>query len=68
MEYGEIVEESIIKSSNDATLDEVWNVYTIQKVTYPSLKKCKENKEGNFRWWNQYISSKDFEKLKETFI
>ena len=32
MEYREIVKESVIKKVNDATPDEVWNIYTIQKV------------------------------------
>ena len=42
MEYREIVKESVIKKVNDATLDEVWNVYTIQKVPDTDLKKRKE--------------------------
>ena len=42
MEYREIVKESVIKKVNDATPDEVWNVYKIQKVPDTDLKKRKE--------------------------
>ena len=39
MEYGKIVKKYTIQKGNDATLDEVWNVYTIQKYLDPNLNK-----------------------------
>ena len=35
IEYEEVIQESVIPKGNDETIDEVWNFYTIQKVTDP---------------------------------
>ena len=37
MEYGKIVNSYVIPQGNDVTLDELWNVYTIQKVPDSNL-------------------------------
>ena len=35
IEYEEVIQKSVIPKGNDETIDEVWNFYTIQKVTDP---------------------------------
>ena len=35
MEYGKIIKEYVISKGNEAKTNEVWNVYTIQKVPDP---------------------------------
>ena len=37
MEYGKIVKEYVIPKGSDATIDEVWNLSTIQGVPDPNL-------------------------------
>ena len=39
MEYGKTVEEPVIPKVDDTILNEVWNLYTIQKVPDPKLNK-----------------------------
>ena len=46
IEYGIIVKEYVISKDNDVTLNEFWNVFTNQKVTYPDIKSGNKTKRG----------------------
>ena len=57
VEYGNIVQESVIPKDTDASIEEVWNFYTNRKVPNPDWKNCGKKPKGRFRMMkNKYIS------------
>ena len=58
IEYVKIVHESVIQNENDVTINEVWNVYTIQKIPDPkSNTKAETKKRGEFRMMRKKVIS-----------
>ena len=45
MNYIQIDKDYVILKGNDTTLNEVWDVYTIQKVPYPNWNNKVEGKQ-----------------------
>ena len=68
MEYGEIIKGYAIPKGNDVTLNEVWNVFKIQKVPDPNLNIKSGRKKGVESQTNKKTSGKAGEKAKEDFL